>query len=42
MLECNVRRREAVKVDQLIRNVDETAFVTAEDVRPVRRGYWRA
>ena len=42
MLECNVRRREAVKVDQLIRDVDETAFVTAEDVRPVRRGYWRA
>lgn len=39
MLECSVRRREAVKVDQLIRDVDETAFVTAEDVRPVRRGY---
>jgi uncharacterized protein YebE (UPF0316 family) len=42
MLECSVRRREATKVDQLIRDVDETAFVTAEDVRPVRRGYWRA
>ena len=39
MLECSVRRREAVKADQLIRDVDETAFVTAEDVRPVRRGY---
>jgi uncharacterized protein YebE (UPF0316 family) len=39
MLECSVRRREAIKVDQLIRDVDETAFVTAEDVRPVRRGY---
>lgn len=41
MLECSVRRREAIKVDQLIRDVDETAFVTTEDVRPVRRGYWR-
>jgi uncharacterized protein YebE (UPF0316 family) len=39
LLECSVRRREAIKVDQLIRDVDETAFVTAEDVRPVRRGY---
>jgi uncharacterized protein YebE (UPF0316 family) len=39
MLECSVRRREAIKADQLIRDVDETAFVTAEDVRPVRRGY---
>ena len=42
MLECNVRRRKAPEVDKLIRQVDETAFVTAEDVRPVRRGYWRA
>ena len=42
MLECSVRRREALKVDQLIRSVDETAFVTAEEVRPIRRGYWRA
>jgi len=39
MLECSVRRREAVKIEQLIRTVDEMAFVTAEDVRPVRRGY---
>jgi len=39
MLECSMRRREAVKVDQLIHDVDETAFVTAEDVRPIRRGY---
>ncbi len=42
MLECSVRRRETIKIDQLIRNVDEAAFVTAEEVRPVRRGYWRA
>ena len=39
MLECSVRRREAIKVDQIIRDVDDSAFVTAEDVRPVRRGY---
>ncbi len=42
LLESSVRRRDALKVDQLIRVVDETAFVTAEEVRPVRRGYWRA
>jgi len=39
MLECSVRRREAVKVEKLVLDVDESAFVTAEDVRPIRRGY---
>ena len=42
MLECSIRRRKAPQVDKLVHAVDETAFVTAEDVRPVRRGYWRA
>jgi uncharacterized protein YebE (UPF0316 family) len=42
LLSCNVRRRNMKRVDTLIREVDESAFVTAEDVRPVRRGFWRA
>jgi len=41
MLSCSVRRRNVQSVDKLIRSVDESAFVTAEDVRPLRRGFWR-
>ena len=42
LLSCSLRRRDVKRVDGIIREVDESAFVTAEDVRPVRRGFWRA
>jgi uncharacterized protein YebE (UPF0316 family) len=42
LLNCSVRRRNINKVDTLIREIDEDAFVTAEEVRPIRRGFWRA
>ncbi|MBU0512109.1 MAG: DUF2179 domain-containing protein [Chloroflexi bacterium] len=42
MLSCSVRRRNVPRVDKLVRTVDESAFITAEEVRPVRRGFWRA
>jgi uncharacterized protein YebE (UPF0316 family) len=42
MLNCSVRRRQAPGLDKLIREIDSDAFITAEDVRPVRRGFWRA
>jgi uncharacterized protein YebE (UPF0316 family) len=42
LLNCSVRRRQVNRVDKLIREIDEDAFVTAEDVRPVRKGFWRA
>ena len=42
MLNCSVLRRKLLKVRQLISDVDPDAFITAEDVRPVRRGLWRA
>jgi len=29
-------------VEEIIDSCDEDAFVTLEDVFPVRRGYWRA
>jgi uncharacterized protein YebE (UPF0316 family) len=42
LLNCSVRRRNVTRVDKLIREIDEDAFITAEDLRPVRRGFWRA
>ena len=42
LLSCSVLRRNVEQVQKLVNEVDPAAFVTAEDVRPVRRGFWRA
>jgi uncharacterized protein YebE (UPF0316 family) len=42
LLSCSVLRKSADHVRQIVHVVDESAFITAEDVRPVRRGFWRA
>ncbi len=41
MLNVGARRRDMDAVQQLVREVDPNAFITEEDVRPVRRGVWR-
>ena len=41
MLNCSLRRKQVQRIDKLVREIDEEAFVTAEEVRPVWRGYWR-
>lgn len=42
LLSVSVLRKNVIKVHSLIKEVDPSAFVTSEDVRPVRRGLWRA
>jgi uncharacterized protein YebE (UPF0316 family) len=42
LLSCNVLRRHADKMMKTINEIDSAAFVTAEEVRPIRRGFWRA
>lgn len=42
MLSCSVRRKEVLKVEAIVHANDAEAFVIAEDVRPLRRGFWRA
>jgi uncharacterized protein YebE (UPF0316 family) len=42
LLSCSVLRKNVEKVHQIVNAIDPTAFITAEDVRPVRRGFWRA
>lgn len=42
LLNVSVLRRKALDVQQLVAEVDQDAMVTAEDIHPVRRGFWRA
>jgi uncharacterized protein YebE (UPF0316 family) len=42
ILNLSVRRSQMVDVEKIINECDETAFVTSEDVRPIRRGFFRA
>ncbi len=42
LLSCSVLRKEVQLVHKIVNEVDENAFTTAEDVRTVRHGFWRA
>jgi uncharacterized protein YebE (UPF0316 family) len=42
MINCSVLRKQVDTVRLLVNEIDPEAFITAEDVRPVRRGFWRA
>lgn len=42
LLNVNVLRKKVDDVRKMVNAVDEEAFITADDVRPVRRGFWRA
>ena len=42
VITTSVRRGQILGVEELIRKVDENAFITTEDVRAVRHGFWRA
>jgi len=42
ILNCNVRRKQVAEVEKLIYEVDGEAFITASEIRSVRRGFWRS
>ncbi len=42
MLNCNVRRKQVSEVEKLIYEVDDETFITASEIRSVRRGFWRS
>ena len=41
-LHASVLRKDVNQVETIVLETDPQAFVTAEDVRPVRRGFWRS
>ncbi len=40
VINCSVRRREAPQVIRLVAEIDDQAYITAEEVRLVWRGFW--
>lgn len=42
LLTTSVLRKDLGHARRIVHETDREAFVTSEDVRPVRRGYWRA
>ena len=42
VLSVSVLRKDVPHVETLVHSQDAEAFMTSEDVRPVRRGFWRA
>ncbi|MFL7893035.1 MAG: DUF2179 domain-containing protein [Anaerolineales bacterium] len=42
MLNCSMLRKDIHKVQTMVNQVDQDAFITSEEIRPVRRGFWRA
>jgi len=42
VIHCSVLRKDIDHVETIVLEADPGAFITAEDVRPVRRGFWRA
>lgn len=40
LLNLSVRRKEVDEVQELVEGVDKTAFITSEEMRPLRRGFW--
>jgi uncharacterized protein YebE (UPF0316 family) len=42
LLHCNILRKNVGRVNRIVKEVDEEAFITSEEIRPVRRGFWRA
>ncbi len=42
LINCSVLRRQVGRASALAQEMDSGVFITAEDVRPVRRGFWRS
>jgi len=42
LLSVSVLRKDVTRAEHVVREADPDAFMTAEDVRPMRRGFWRA
>ena len=42
VLNCDVLRKQLSLIENLVKEVDDSAFVTAEEVRPIRRGFWKS
>ena len=42
ILSASVLRKDLARARKIVHAVDEEAFMTSEDIRPIRRGFWKA
>lgn len=42
LLSASILRKDVAHAEEIVRATDPEAFMTAEDVRPLLRGFWRA
>jgi uncharacterized protein YebE (UPF0316 family) len=42
VINCSVRRRDVRRVQAQVKEIDPSAFITVQEVRPLHRGFWRA
>ena len=42
IISCSVKRKHIAKIQKEISEIDENAFMTVEEIRPIHRGFWRA
>lgn len=42
VLSASILRKDLAHARLIVHETDEDAFITSEDVRPIRRGFWRA
>lgn len=40
LLTVTIRRKQVDEVEKLVLEIDPEAFITSEDIKPVRSGYW--
>jgi uncharacterized protein YebE (UPF0316 family) len=40
LINCSIPRRQVSHVTDMVRQIDENAFITVEDVRQIRGGFW--
>ncbi len=41
LLNASVRRRDVESIRKIVEKIDENAFMTGEEMRPIWRGFWR-
>lgn len=41
LLNCTVQRKDVQRIETLVKQKDEHAFITADDVIPVSHGFWK-
>jgi uncharacterized protein YebE (UPF0316 family) len=42
VISCSIKRKHIARIQNEISQIDQDAFMTVEEIRPIHRGFWRA